>query len=61
MLNLIKLNFDEYRRLNLINDNIEIDDEVIAVLGDSIAMGWGVENDQTFSFLFTRVNRKKSY
>ena len=54
-----KLNFDEYRRLNLINDNIEIDDEVIAVLGDSIAMGWGVENDQTFSFYLQELTGKK--
>ena len=54
-----KLNFDEYRRLNLVDDEIKIDDEIIAVLGDSIAMGWGVENNETFAYYLQELTEKK--
>ena len=54
-----KLNFDEYRRLNLVDDEINIDDEIIAVLGDSIAMGWGVENNETFAYYLQELTEKK--
>lgn len=54
-----KLNFDEGRRLNLINDKINKEDELIAVIGDSVAMGWGVENDETFSYNLQKLTGKK--
>ena len=53
------LSFDKYRRLNSINDKINKDDEIIAVIGDSIAMGWGVENDETFSYNLQKLTGKK--
>ncbi len=53
------LNFDKERRLNLIDDDIKPGDEIIAVIGDSIAMGWGVENDETFSFNLQKLSGKK--
>ncbi len=53
------LSFDEFRRLNLIDDEISENDKIIAVLGDSIAMGWGVEDDETFSYdLQKNLNKK---
>tara|TARA_B100001057_G_scaffold120354_1_gene118977 strand:- start:1491 stop:2489 length:999 start_codon:yes stop_codon:yes gene_type:complete len=54
-----KLNFDKERRLNLVDDEINKDEEVIAVLGDSIAMGWGVENDETFAYSLQNAIGKK--
>ena len=53
------LNFDDERRLNLVNDQIDQNENVIAVLGDSIAMGWGVENSETFSFNLQKLINKK--
>ena len=53
------LNFDDQRRLNLIDDEIKPSEEVIAVIGDSIAMGWGVENDETFSYNLQKLTGKK--
>ena len=53
------LSFDEFRRLNLIDDEISENDRIVAVLGDSIAMGWGVEDDETFSYdLQKNLNKK---
>ena len=54
-----KLNFDEYRRLNQVDDNINVEDDVIAVIGDSIAMGWGVNNDETFSYNLQKLTGNK--
>lgn len=54
-----KLNFDEFRRLNLIDDEIKKNDELIAVLGDSYAMGWGVENNETFSYNLQKLTGRK--
>ncbi len=54
-----RLNFDDERRLNLVNDQIDQRENVIAVLGDSIAMGWGVENSETFSFNLQKLINKK--
>tara|TARA_Y100001958_G_C21170987_1_gene502778 strand:- start:131 stop:1120 length:990 start_codon:yes stop_codon:yes gene_type:complete len=53
------LNFDDQRRLNLIDDDIKPDEEVIAVIGDSIAMGWGVENNETYSYKLQKLTGKK--
>ena len=53
------LSFDEFRRLNLIDDEVSENDKIVAVLGDSIAMGWGVEDDETFSYdLQKNLNKK---
>ena len=54
-----KLNFDENRRLNLIDDNIDDNEKVIAALGDSLTMGWGVNNDETFSYNLQKLIGKK--
>ena len=54
-----KLNFDESRRLNMINDQINEDEKLIAVLGDSYAMGWGVNDDETFSYKLQKLINKK--
>ena len=54
-----KLNFDENRRLNLIDDNINDSEKVIAALGDSLTMGWGVNNDETYSYNLQKLVGKK--
>lgn len=54
-----KLNFDDNRRLNMINDQIYEDEKIIAVLGDSYAMGWGVNDDETFSYKLQKLINKK--
>ena len=55
------LNFDEFIRTHdLLNKNYN-SDEYILVLGDSIAMGWGVNNDKTFSYLLEKSLEKKVY
>lgn len=53
------LNFDKERRLNLFDDKINDNDKIIAVLGDSIAMGWGVENDETYAYHLQNLIGKK--
>ena len=54
-----KLNFDENRRLNMVDDNIQEDEKIIAVLGDSVAMGWGVNDNETFSYNLQKLTNKK--
>lgn len=54
-----KLNFDNDRRLNMIDDNIGSDEKIISILGDSVAMGWGVNNDETFSYNLQKLIEKK--
>lgn len=54
-----KLNFDENRRLNLVDDHIDEEEKVIATLGDSLTMGWGVNNDETYSFNLQKLINKK--
>ena len=54
-----KLNFDENRRLNLTDDNISKSEKVIAALGDSLTMGWGVNDDETYSFNLQKLVKKK--
>lgn len=56
------LNFYEYGRKN--QNNIDEDKTAnngIAVLGDSYAMGWGVENNETFSSLLEKELERKVY
>ena len=54
-----KLNFDEVRRLNMVDDDINENEDIIAVIGDSIAMGWGVANDETYSYNLQKLSGKK--
>ena len=54
-----RLTFDEFRRLNLVDDNINENEKVTAVIGDSIAMGWGVQDNETFSFNLQKLSGKK--
>ena len=54
-----KLNFDENRRLNLTDDNISKSEKAIAALGDSLTMGWGVNDDETYSFNLQKLIKKK--
>ena len=54
------LNFDKYRRLNLIDDNVEEKEKVIIALGDSFTMGWGVENNETFAYILQKLISKKT-
>ena len=54
-----KINFDEHRRLNGIDDEINPEDKLIALTGDSLAMGWGVNDDQTFSYHLQESLKKK--
>ena len=54
-----KINFDEHRRLNSVDDEINTKDRLIALTGDSYAMGWGVNDDQTFSYHLQKSLKKK--
>ena len=54
-----KINFDQHRRLNNENDKINNKDDLIAVLGDSLAMGWGVNGNKTLSFHLQTLLKKK--
>lgn len=54
------LKFDNFKRIHKESNNNDLD-EFIVVLGDSIAMGWGVNNDETFSFLLEKKLKKKVY
>lgn len=50
------LNFDKSGRMNAISTNFA--KKGIAVLGDSFSMGWGVNNDETFSSLLqSKINK----
>jgi hypothetical protein len=55
------LKFDEFsRNHNNLRDN-NFFDEYLIVLGDSIAMGWGVNDDETFSYLLEKKLKKRVY
>ncbi len=53
------MHFDSERRLNKVDDKIDKDEKIIAVIGDSIAMGWGVQDNETFSYLLQELTGKK--
>jgi hypothetical protein len=55
------LKFSEFfRDHNNLKENNIFDDYLI-VLGDSIAMGWGVNDDETFSYYLEKKLKKKVY
>ena len=55
-----ELNFDDYTRIHnsFINNNYDKKDYLV-VLGDSVSMGWGVNDQETFSYLLEQ-NLKKN-
>ncbi len=53
------LNFDEDRRLNLIDDKIDENEKLIITVGDSLTMGWGVNDNETFSYNLQKLIKKK--
>lgn len=56
------LNFNKYGRIhNLSSDEVLEKNGAIAVLGDSMAMGWGVNDDETFSALLEKKINKKVF
>tara|TARA_B100000900_G_scaffold401477_1_gene406211 strand:+ start:3534 stop:4460 length:927 start_codon:yes stop_codon:yes gene_type:complete len=55
------LTFDKISRTHNLKNNYNPDDDYILVLGDSIAMGWGVNDNETFSFLMETNLKKKVY
>ena len=55
-----KLKFDNFKRIrDQNNKEINLNDYIL-VLGDSVAMGWGVNDDETF-LLFRKKTNKKVY
>ena len=55
------LNFDKYSRIhNPLMPNLE-ENEHILVLGDSVAMGWGVNDNETFASKLEILTNKKVY
>ena len=43
----------------MVDDNINENEDIIAVIGDSIAMGWGVANDETYSYNLQKLSGQK--
>lgn len=56
-----ELNFNEFTRLHNIEKNYLDKNEYVLVLGDSIAMGWGVNDDKTFPYLLEKLLNKRVY
>ena len=57
-----ELNFSEKGRVH--NTNVKLNDKEtkgIAVLGDSHAMGWGVNDDETFSYILEKKIKRPVY
>ena len=54
------LKFDNFKRIHTESYNDDLG-QFIVVIGDSIAMGWGVNNHETFSFLLEKQLKKKVY
>ena len=53
-----ELNFDINGRIHSEKRKIKNKEKLIAVLGDSVAMGWGVNDDETFSYhLEKKINK----
>ena len=55
------LTFDKISRKHYLKNNYDNDYGHILVLGDSIAMGWGVNDNETFSFLIEKNLKQKVY
>ena len=55
------LTFDKISRNHNLKNNYKPDDNYILVLGDSVAMGWGVNDNETFSFLMEKNLKQKVY
>ena len=56
-----KLKFDNFKRDHNNSDTSEIFKDYIVVLGDSVAMGWGVNDNETFSYHLEKKLNKKTY
>lgn len=56
-----ELNFDEYTRSHKTSIKDYQSKDYIVVLGDSIAMGWGVNDNETFSYKLEKLFNKKVY
>ena len=55
------LTFDEFtRNHNLVNKDLDPKNNFL-VLGDSIAMGWGVNDNETFSYNLEKILKKNFY
>ena len=56
-----ELNFDKFSR-NHNNTKKNIDqNNYILVLGDSVGMGWGVNDEETFAYHLEKLSKKKVY
>jgi hypothetical protein len=53
------LNFDDFERSN--GRNVNFNGKKIAVIGDSHTMGWGVEDNETFSAILEESIKQKVY
>ena len=57
-----ELNFDDYTRIHNIFDEKDYDiEDFLVVLGDSVSMGWGVNDQETFSYLLEQNLKKKVF
>ena len=55
-----KIAFNNHKRLHSKNNEvISPNESLIAVIGDSVAMGWGVNDNETFSYHLERLIKKK--
>ena len=56
-----ELTFKDGIRNNANNLNNFLDESAIAVIGDSFSMGWGVNDNETYSSVLERLLKKKVY
>ena len=55
------LNFKDGIRKSKTNIEFSEKKDSVALLGDSIGMGWGVNDDQTFAYHLEKISNKKIY
>ena len=54
----VKINQYGQRDINFNEEDLLINDRRFLILGSSVAMGWGVKNEKTFSYRMNQIAKK---